>query len=482
MAEADPHPLEALYDRYAPALYGLALRVLQDPGEAETVVQAVFSDAWSRMRQAADADEPPAWWFAAAGRRRTIEQLRARFAPAPDDLAVVDLPMPALDRERAPLSAETVSRLRSALAALPFVERTAIELAALEGLTPARIAERLEHPPGTVRARLRAGLRTLREALAGMSEPGRVYAPAADLAGDVDGMSEPTHESFDGQAALYALGVLVESERERFELHLETSVDSVREVKSLLPVTRQLPLTPAPLDPPPALRERVLREAGGLTPAAPDLPPAPVEPDPPPVPARGPSRLGFLFWFTAVLLVAAASAGGWYVADLHRRMADLQAEADSATTQAQILRLEATVAELEATRREEVIAIATDPTVRSLTMTGQPLAPEAAGRALWTEAGRLAFLADGLPALPEGGAYQLWFVMPAALDEPDDGPEGARFNPVGSVQIAPEADGGAAVTLDVPETVTMPTAMAVTVEPAGGAAVPSGDLYLLGRP
>lgn len=320
-------------------------------------------------------------------------------------------------------------------------------------------------------------------------------------------MSEPTHEAFDGMTALYALGALGEVERARFESHLETCLDCVGEVKSLLPVTRHLPLLAVPVEPPSALRARVLREAGGRMPppAEPALAPPPVrgglglvgpsdveiaEPDVPAPPVRGRSGPGALFWFAAALLVAGAGGGGWYVADLHRQIAGLRASAESATTRAQILELEATVAALEAARREEVIAVATDPTVQSLTLTGQPLAPEAAGRALWTESARLAFLATGLPALPEGAVYRLWFVMASSAGQGGDGNRGADgAGPAASgpprlvaAQLAPEADGGAAVTLDIPEAVTMPTGMAVTLEPAGGGDVPSADIYLLGLP
>ena len=276
-------------------------------------------------------------------------------------------------------------------------------------------------------------------------------------------MTEPTHDGFDDQAALYALGALGQAERSRFEAHLEASLDCVREVKSLLPVAHLLPQTAVPVDPPPALRDRVLREVGGWTPAPDESPGA--------GPASSPPRrsgLGFLFWLVALLLVAVAGGGGSYVAALHRQIADLQADAQSANTRADILELEATVAGLEAARRDEVIAIAIDPTVRSLTLAGQPLAPVGAGRALWTESGLMAFLATGLPPLPEGETYQLWFVTPEAA-------------PIPAALLLPEAGGDATVTLQLPEGVT-PAAMAVTIEPAGGASQPRGDVYLLSEP
>ncbi len=291
-------------------------------------------------------------------------------------------------------------------------------------------------------------------------------------------MTGATHDAFDGQAALYALGALGKAERSRFEAHLEECLDCVREVKSLLPVAHHLPQTAVPVDPPPALRERVLREVAGWTPA-PDEPPEPAptpgeEPGIGPAPAPRPpaaskkSGPGPLFWLVALLLVAVAGGGGSYVAALHRQIADLQADAQSANTRADVLELEATVADLEAARRDEVIAIAIDPTVRSLTLAGQPLAPVGTGRALWTDSGLMAFLATGLPPLPEGTTYQLWFVTPEAA-------------PIPATLLIPEAGGSATATLQLPEGVT-PAAMAVTIEPAGGASQPTGDVYLLSEP
>lgn len=64
--------------------------------------------------------------------------------------------------------------------------------------------------------------------------------------------------------------------------------------------------------------------------------------------------------------------------------------------------------------------------------------------------------------------YQLWFVLPEA--------------PVSAALLDPNPDGNATVIVEIPNAMPLPTAMAITVERAGGAPAPTGDVYLLGQP
>ena len=170
MAEGDPEALAAVYDRHIRAVFGLALRVLQDQGDAEDVVQEVFSQAWTQAKRYDATRGEVASWLLMIARSRAIDRLRSTLAnldstALPHDTAVVDLPDPALGTAHGILTTESAARLRAALAGLPLTQRLAIELAYFEGLTQTQIAERLEQPLGTVKTRIRTGLLKLREVL-----------------------------------------------------------------------------------------------------------------------------------------------------------------------------------------------------------------------------------------------------------------------------------------------------------------------------
>lgn len=172
MAEGDAEALTAVYDRHIRSVFGLAMRALQDQGDAEDVVQEVFSQAWTQAKRYDATRGSVVSWLLMMSRSRAIDRLRARrakpnSAPLPHDTAVVELPDPGLGAEQDVVTAESAAALRAALTALPLIQRVAIELAYFEGLTQTQIAERLEQPLDTVKTRVRTGLLKLREALTG---------------------------------------------------------------------------------------------------------------------------------------------------------------------------------------------------------------------------------------------------------------------------------------------------------------------------
>ena len=63
------------------------------------------------------------------------------------------------------LARESAGQLRGALAELPGEQREAIELAFFAGLSQTEVAAKLEQPLGTIKARIRRGMLTMRDVL-----------------------------------------------------------------------------------------------------------------------------------------------------------------------------------------------------------------------------------------------------------------------------------------------------------------------------
>ena len=167
LAAGDMGAAAELYDRYAGHVLSLARRILRNDGDAEEVVQDVFSQAWRTARSFESSRGSVISWLLMMTRTRAIDRLRARES-RPDTMALPyagTLQAPGMNAAEHVLSAEQAARIREALVALPAAQREAIELAYYEGLTQSEIAARLAQPLGTVKTRVRTALMTLRERL-----------------------------------------------------------------------------------------------------------------------------------------------------------------------------------------------------------------------------------------------------------------------------------------------------------------------------
>lgn len=159
----DAAAFESLYDEYHRLVYGLALRVLADPAAAEDVTQAVFLKLWSEPRLFRGGNFGA--WIARVARNRAFDVVRSRAVRAENEFPE-SLPVDDQLEERA-LAHIDGERVRAALAVLPPEQREPIELGFFGGATQEQIARQTGLPLGTVKTRIRTGLRRLRNALEG---------------------------------------------------------------------------------------------------------------------------------------------------------------------------------------------------------------------------------------------------------------------------------------------------------------------------
>jgi RNA polymerase sigma-70 factor (ECF subfamily) len=159
---SDEGAMAQLYDRYSGIVYSVALRVLNDTGAAEDVLQEVFLQLW-RNPGVFDASRGSLGaWLSVIARNRAIDALRKR--------------KPVTDFENVVLSVEcnleseagrkvSIEKARAALIKVPAEQRKALELAFFQGLTHTEIAEKTGEPLGTIKTRIRAALMALRKAM-----------------------------------------------------------------------------------------------------------------------------------------------------------------------------------------------------------------------------------------------------------------------------------------------------------------------------
>ena len=180
VAGGDHPALLALYDRHGRVAYGLAYRILGDAGAAEEAVQDAYLRVWRRASTFDASRGGVRPWLLTIAHHCAIDLLRRR-AGAPPVVAGLD---EIAERRSVPDAWSEVSgrieseRVRTAAGTLPGEQRRAIELAFFEGLTHREIAERDGLPLGTVKGRMRLGLKRLSSLLA---EPASGVASPAEL-------------------------------------------------------------------------------------------------------------------------------------------------------------------------------------------------------------------------------------------------------------------------------------------------------------
>jgi RNA polymerase sigma-70 factor (ECF subfamily) len=167
--------LAVLYERYAGAVFGLAVRMLGDAAAAEEVLQEAFWRVWRYAGNYEPGRVRFVTWLLRIATNLAISEQRKRarrprtssltppvsLGESEDELGTADVadPDPAVPDQV--WHAEQRRAVTAALASLPQAQRQAVELAYFGGLTHAQIAARQGAPLSTVKTRLALGLRKL---------------------------------------------------------------------------------------------------------------------------------------------------------------------------------------------------------------------------------------------------------------------------------------------------------------------------------
>jgi RNA polymerase sigma factor (sigma-70 family) len=162
----DPDSSAAFVRRFQSRVFGLALTILGDRGEAEEAAQEAFLRAFRHAEAYDPRRGAVATWLLAIARNVAIDRARLR-RPEPVDPVqlLVDAVDPASSPEERRIAGEQAERLRAALATLPEEQRRALLLAAFLGRTAREIGALDGTPIGTVKTRIRTAMMRLHATL-----------------------------------------------------------------------------------------------------------------------------------------------------------------------------------------------------------------------------------------------------------------------------------------------------------------------------
>jgi RNA polymerase sigma-70 factor (ECF subfamily) len=168
LLQKDVSAFEQLYDRHSRAIYSLVLRILQQAGTAEEVVQDVFLQLWRNAAQYDVSRGPFVPWLFTLARNRALDTLRLKSERQRrrEDQTEELPPIASVPQYEQQLDVKRrAEKVRALMASLSPQQKKAIELAYFEGLSHSEIAAALKEPLGTVKSWIRNGLLRLKEEL-----------------------------------------------------------------------------------------------------------------------------------------------------------------------------------------------------------------------------------------------------------------------------------------------------------------------------
>ena len=167
-AGVDETALSELYDRYQAVMYGLAVRITNDPSLAQDAVQEAMVGIWRNAGRYAAGRASVRTWMLSITHHRAIDIVRRRRATT--ELPESEFGEPTLTTPDVwPEVSRSLDRdtVKVAMEGLPDAQRDTIAMAYFDGLTQVEIAQRTGVPLGTVKSRVRLGLAQMRRSMEG---------------------------------------------------------------------------------------------------------------------------------------------------------------------------------------------------------------------------------------------------------------------------------------------------------------------------
>ena len=163
VARYDEIALAEIYRRHGGAVFGLARRVLDNQTEAEDVTQEIFLRLWNQPERFDPSRGTLRSFLLTQTHSRAVDVIRSLTSSRRREMnAAAQTANASYDVHREAWDIVVSAEVKRALQELPVEERRAIELAYFQGHTYVQVAQILNEPEGTVKGRIRNGMRRMR--------------------------------------------------------------------------------------------------------------------------------------------------------------------------------------------------------------------------------------------------------------------------------------------------------------------------------
>jgi RNA polymerase sigma-70 factor, ECF subfamily len=159
----DPQAIAELYTQYGRIVFAVILRIVNNTGIAEDLVQETYLRAWNR---AAGLDEDYGSvgpWLLSIARNCALDYRKSAQARMSAQTSVDEVCFPPVTIENKLVDSDRARILADAFKHLTAQQKLVLELAYYEGLSQTDIADRIQQPLGTVKSWTRMALTKLRE-------------------------------------------------------------------------------------------------------------------------------------------------------------------------------------------------------------------------------------------------------------------------------------------------------------------------------
>ena len=242
------------------------------------------------------------------------------------------------------------------------------------------------------------------------------------------------HEDYKEMIPVRALSALDAAEERALNEHLENCDECRKELEEWQGTAATLAVSADPVEPSPTVRERILSEVRKEL-STPEV-----------IPFRATSRnvwrsFGSLGAMAAVVLFTALIVGLIVIWRENREINE------------------------ELARTREFVQLATTPGAKMNELKGVDLGAGATARFAYDKTGHAMLMADNLPSVPRGKAYQLWFIV-------------GKNPPMPGKTFSPDSEGNGVLIDQMPKEALESAIFAITLEPEGGVEKPTGQIYL----